>query len=191
MSSPTTPFTKNFGLSEQAFAELLQALRQGDEQLFEQVFVSYFEPCMAFLKLKYKAGHSNAYDATMWSLLHFRQLLVDGKVAYGNLEAYFLRMAISRYLKEQGANKEIPTEFLPELTNATEESMADAETLDILAKAWNKLGELCQKLLKGFYYDKTDLKTLTILLSDSSESNTRKRKERCIKELRKHFFELE
>lgn len=191
MSSTPDTFNKNFGLTEQAFNNLLEALRKGNEQLFEQVFLTHFERCMSFLKMKYGAEHADAYDTVMWSLLRFRQILVDGKVVYGNLEAYFLRIAVTRYLKDLNAGKEITTEHIPEMALLSDEEAADEETLDMLAKAWSKLGELCQKLLKGFYYDSTDLKSMTVLLGDSSEANTRKRKERCIKELRKYFFELE
>lgn len=191
MSTTPDSSNKNFGLPEPTFNSLQEALRKGDQQLFEQVFLTHFERCTSFLKSKYGADHANAYDAVMWSLLRFRQLLADGKVKYGNLEAYFLRIAVTRYLKDQNAGKEISAEYLPEFVGLTDDEAADEETLTVLAKAWSKMGELCQKLLKGFYYDGTDLKTMTVLLGDSSEANTRKRKERCIKELRKHFFELE
>ncbi len=80
------------------------------------------------------------------------------------------------------------TRWFPDIR---EEAPPDEESLTHLATAWKKLGDLCRQLLQGFYYDKVDLKTLTVMLADSSEANTRKRKERCIKELRKHFFELE
>lgn len=190
MTSTPDPTHHNFGLTEQEFSRLQETLRLGDEQLFEQVFLAHFERCLSFLQSKYKAEYANAYDTTMWSMLRFRQMLAEGKLNYGNLEAYLLRIAVTKYLKDQHSNKEIAMEQLPEL-QLHQEDVADEETLALLAHAWAKLGALCQQLLKGVYYDGTDLKTMTVILGDSSEANTRKRKERCIKELRKYFLALE
>lgn len=191
MSAVPTPSNKNFGLSEETFRQLQEAMKQGDQRLFEQIFLSHFERCRSLLVIKYGARQSDAYDVVMWSLVQFRHLLSEGKVAYGNLEAYFMRIAVSKYLRDQNSEKEIPTEALPEELELPKTQLEDEETLVILAKAWSHLGDLCRKLLKGFYYDKLDLKAITVLIGDSSEANTRQRKVRCIKELRRIFFELE
>ena len=123
----------------------------------------------------------------MWAMLRMRQLLLEDKVAYNNLESYVIRMAVNHYLKIQERNREYATETIPENPSMNEE-LLDTETLDILDRAWQKLGDKCQELLKGFYYDKTELKKLTALMGDSSEANTRKKKERCLLELRAQFF---
>lgn len=193
MSSTPDSVHHNFGLTEREFIELQEKIRQGDEQLFERVFLTHFEYCMNYLKSRYKAGHAYAYDTVMWSMLRFRLKLLEGKLEYGNLQAYLLRIAIAQYQKDQGNSKEVFIEIFPEMpvSYEAEADPADEETLAQLARAWDKLGDLCRQLLQGFYYDKIDLRTLTAQLADSSEANTRKRKERCIKELRKHFFELE
>ena len=182
---------KNFGLSEAEFKQLQEALQQGDQRLFEQIFLSHFERCRSLLTIKYSAPPGDTYDVVMWSLIQFRHLLVEGKVAYGNLEAYFMRIAVSKYLREQNSGKEIPTATLPEELDLPTPYLEDEETLAVLAKAWSRLGDICRQLLKGFYYDKLDLRSITALIGDSSEANTRQRKVRCIKELRKIFFELE
>ncbi|MDZ4679957.1 MAG: hypothetical protein SH848_15450 [Saprospiraceae bacterium] len=191
MSARPTPVNKNFGLSEAEFKRLQDALKQGNQQLFEQIFLSHFERCRSLLVVKYGARQNDAYDVVMWSLVQFRHLLLAGKVAYGNLEAYFMRIAVSKYLRDQNSGKEIPTETLPEELDFPTHYLEDEETLAVLAKAWSKLGDICRKLLQGFYYDKLDLRSITALIGDSSEANTRQRKVRCIKELRKLFFELE
>ena len=142
---------------------------------------------MNVLIRKYKTSQEDAYDSVMWAMLRMRQLLLEDKVAYNNLESYVIRMAVNHYLKIQERNREYATETIPENPSMNEE-LLDTETLDILDRAWQKLGDKCQELLKGFYYDKTELKKLTALMGDSSEANTRKKKERCLLELRAQFF---
>jgi len=179
---------RNFGLTPEQYGELVAQLRDGRETLFETIFLSHFGACMGILKKKYGAPHEEAYDAVMWALMRMRQLLLDGKVDYGNLESYVIRMAVNHYLKKRSRNREISTDIFPE-NIFDDEPEFDQEMLGLLGKAWAKLGENCQLLLKGFYYDKIELKQLTQMLNDTSEANTRKKKERCLSGLRKLFFE--
>lgn len=182
-----TKDNRNFGLSQEEFDALAEKLTCGDEALFETIFLNHFDTCMSRLR-SYTVTREQAYDSVMWAMLRMRQMLLEQKVAYGNLESYVVRMAVNHYLKKQTRSKEIPMEVLPEVATETE-PIFDEDMLGILEKAWAQMGEKCQLLLKGFYYDKIELKHLTVLLDDSSEANTRKRKERCINGLRKLFFE--
>lgn len=179
---------RNFGLTEEQFNRLTENLGQGDETLFETIFLRQFGACMNILKNKYQSPHEDAYDSVMWAMLRMRELLLGRKLEYGNLESYLIRIATNHYLKKQTRIREIPTEHFPDILTV-EEPLFDEEMLEILGKAWAKLGEKCQLLLKGFYYDKVELKHLTTILGDSSDANTRKRKERCLNGLRKLFFE--
>lgn len=179
--------SKNFGLTEEKFKILLEQLHSGNETLFEQVFLTHFGKCMALLKRKYGAAHEEAYDCCMWAMLRFRQILLDRQLEFGNLEAFFTRIAVTHLLKEKEKNAKVS--FTDEVINDhPEDDELDPEMLPMLEKAWTKLCENCQTLLKGFYYDKIELKQLTIILQDSSEANTRKRKERCLRDLRVSFF---
>jgi RNA polymerase sigma factor (sigma-70 family) len=178
---------RNFGLTEEQFGDLLGRLRQGDESLFTTLFQQHFKGCMGILTRKYRAPHEEAYDCVMWAMMRMRQVLIEDKVGYGNLESYMIRMAVNHYLKKQERNKEVSTESMPEPVS-DHSDMVDTESIELLDRAWGKMGEKCQELLKGFYYDKIELKKLTALLGDTSESNTRKRKERCLQELRMQFF---
>ncbi|MBL7825040.1 MAG: hypothetical protein JNJ57_00300 [Saprospiraceae bacterium] len=183
----TSSEQRNFGLTPEAFEHLAQQLRNGNELLFEKLFLSKFKSCMGILIKKYRASHEDAYDSMMWAMLQMRRLLIENKVVYGNLEAYLVRIAVNEYLKKLERSREVSTEHFPE-GNWEPDFLSEPETLGILDKAWEKLGAMCQTLLKGFYYDKIELKKLTQILEDSSEANTRKKKERCLIELRKQFF---
>ncbi|MCB0640208.1 MAG: sigma-70 family RNA polymerase sigma factor [Phaeodactylibacter sp.] len=180
--------SKNLELTEPEFVELIDKLKRGDEQLFEKIFLGFFEKNLKLLKAKYQAEHENAYDCVMWAMLRMRQMLLEDKISYGNLDNYFSRIAVTRYVKQQSRKREFAVEELPEL-GIGEDHFIDDATLIRLNKAWDRLDEPCQKLLKGFYYDKIELKELSVLLDDTSAANTRKRKERCLKKLREFFFE--
>lgn len=175
-------------MTEAQFELLTEKLRQGDETLFEKLFLKQFKPGMSILTSKYQAPHEEAYDCVMWAMLRMRQMLLENKVAYGNLESYLIRIAVNKYLKNLERTKEIPSDILPETMQPLDQPDLE-ESLQLLDKAWGSMGDKCRAILKGFYYDKIELKQLTVLMEDTSEANTRKRKERCLKELRNLFFQ--
>lgn len=175
---------KNFGLTEIQFNKMVRLLKQGDESLFRHVFLSHFDSCMAYLKNKCSATHEDAYDASMDTLVEFHKRLLADKVSYGNLRFLFTRMAVQIYwkwIKKENLNKDLEGfdlgEELPQL---------DAETLMILNKAWEKLGDNCREILQAFYYESTNLKELAEKM-EKSHAALRKQKERCVTVLRSNF----
>lgn len=176
---------KNFGLSEASFNELLVALQQGDNTLYERTFLTHFKDCIAYLKHRYQASHQDAYDTTMDTMLEFCYRLKEGKIKYGNLRFLFTQMASQIYLKwvkKQQAMDPIEGIHLP---NEKPEDYDD-EVYRKLDKAWDQLCADCQQLLKGFYYGKMSLREMA-KESGKSDVALRKRKQRCVDKLRVHF----
>ncbi len=173
----------NFGLSKEEFNQLVGQLQQGNERLFEQIFLSHFELCMNYIQNQCNASYDDAYEAVMDTLVQFRKRIIQGKVHYGNMRYLFTLMAKQNYLKlEQSLNKEV--------MSADDETAFDEETLGLLDKAWEQLCNNCQQVLRGYYYDGFTLKQLTQRLNHTSNAATRKQKERCLKKLRNTFFTL-
>ncbi|MEM9848675.1 MAG: sigma-70 family RNA polymerase sigma factor [Bacteroidota bacterium] len=179
---------KNFGLTKAQFDTLLSALQDGDEQLFEQVFLSHFDSCMQYLMRNYKASHSDAYDVTMDTLLVFHKRMKAGKIAYGNLRFLFTQMAgqhYRRWMKKVPVAKEAEDLLgvdLPELS-------LEQTDLQIFDEAWEDLGDHCKTLLKAFYYDNVSLNTVALQL-DKKPAAIRKQKQRCVEKLRVLFHKI-
>ena len=179
---------KNFGLSEDSFNEMLVLLKNGDEQIFETIFLSHFESCLSYIKFNYKASHEDAYDASMEAMLTFCRNLKEGKVVYGNLQFLFTQMAGQIYLK--WIKKESRKEEMGDYDTPEEEDvMFDKGSLHLLGKAWIKLGEGCQDLLKDFYHNENTLKEIADKIGKTSAS-LRKQKQRCVEKLRVYFTEI-
>jgi RNA polymerase sigma factor (sigma-70 family) len=179
---------KNFNLSASDFEALLDAMCEGNELLFEKAFLSHFEYCMNILKKKYSASHEDAYDITMWGMLEFRKLLIARRISYGNLQTYLIRMISNRYLyiKKRPMHASLEDWMDNKVREVPPET--DEDDLHLLGQAWQRLCDDCRTLLQLYYYDKLQLKEISKLTNDSSEANTRKRKERCVKKLRDIFF---
>jgi len=176
---------KNFGLDEEEFLLLIEKLKQGDEKMFETIFLKHFEDCIKYLEINFGADYTDAYDSTMDTLLEFRRLILLDKVNYGNLRYLYTKMASQKLLKGKKKMERIDLkETMPEIKST--EAVFDELDLEILDKAWNKMGTDCKLLLKQFYYQKIQLSEIA-LNQDKTAGAIRKQKERCVNLLRNNF----
>ncbi|WP_298511659.1 hypothetical protein [uncultured Kordia sp.] len=178
---------QNFGLSEADFEEMLQKMKEGDDGLFEKIFLAQFEETISYLMYRYKVNQSSAYDATMEALLKFRKRLLEGKIAYFNMRFLFTQIAgqfLIASLKEN--NKSVEITVNDDVGEEEEEKIDDA-ILDYLDIAWKQLGEQCSKLLENYYYKKIALKEIAKKLGKSDVA-LRKQKQRCLEALRSFFL---
>ena len=100
---------KNLHLTQQQFKLLLRRLKKGDEFLFEKIFIHLFERNVNLIKRKYQAQHEDAYDCVMWATMKMREMLLEDKIKYGNINSYFTRIALTRFLKTQSRKREVST----------------------------------------------------------------------------------
>mgnify|MGYP000249883840 CR=1 FL=1 len=181
-----TDEAKNFGLSPEDFQTLLQELRAGKDELYQQVFLNHFGDCMNYLKRQYKATHEDAYDASMDTLLIFCDRLKKGRIQYGNLRFLFTQMAGQVYLKLKKKNSRYAS--FPNSLDLSDEETASIpqEAFEAFDVAWPELGTECRKLLKAFFYDRVKLKDVA-LQQGKSEAALRKQKQRCMQKLQAIF----
>ncbi len=181
-----TTATKNFGLNEVDFLRMVTALQQGDEELFERIFLAHFQDCQRFLQHKDQALPADAYDATMEALLEIRTGLIKGKIQYGNLRYLFTRIARQRYYrrhKPQSVEVSMPEDFdRPEVLPAIPET-----EYHLLSKCWDELDAESRALLKSVYYDRETLKDIAGRM-DKSPAAMRKKKQRCLQKLKDLFL---
>ena len=180
---------KNFGLSAEEFAELLEELQQGNNRLYEQIFLLHFEECRYYLCFYKDATPEEAYDIVMEVMLRFNYLLVAGKVKYGNLRYLFTLMAHQDFARSRkGTNRY--KELKPELLELPDEKIGfSQQEYDILYRAFRSLGRNCRDLLEAFYFTRRNLKQIA---EDEGRTATavRKQKSRCVAKLRKQFDHL-
>ena len=172
--------SKNFGLSEKGFSEMCSALRQGNEELFEQVFLHHFKDCIHYLMNNYNLNHEDAYDASMDTLIQFRKKLIDGKIRYGNVRFLFTKMASQVYIKSKNKLKRVDGLTYDAESNINEEELV------VLEKAIEDLGEECQDLLKLNFYEKMTIAEIATL-KDRNAATLRKTKQRCLFKLKNLF----
>lgn len=178
--------SKNFGLTESQFYFLVKKLQSGDQELFKETFLLHFDDCTKYLINKYRSNYDDAYDITMDTLIMFHTRLVKGKVKYGNIRFLFTQMASQHF---QRKIKQIRNVDPMDIELPVAEEAIDEESVLILNKAWELLGENCQDLLKKVFYGQMKLKDIAIEEQKSSVA-IRKQKERCVSKLKNLFLKI-
>lgn len=187
MIHTSTAMSKNFGLTEATFNDLVSELEQGRETLYEQVFLTHFEDCVRYLMSTYKASAEDAYDASMDAMVEFCKRLKTRQISYGNLRFLFTRMAGQIYLKWIKRQKRQTALDDMDIQEAPLE--IDDETYVFLSKAWDGLLDDCRNLLEAFYYTGDTLENLAQAMSRSSVA-VRKQKQRCVEKLRSLYLQF-
>ncbi|WP_169435068.1 RNA polymerase sigma factor [Neolewinella persica] len=173
---------KNFNLSEIEFNELRDKLVNGDQHLFEHIFLQHFQKCMDYVIREDKAEDDVAYDATMDAFLSFRMKLVQGKVNYGNLRFLLTRMARQHYYKRAKKENTLDLDLIQHQV-ADEDFTNNADVMELLQRGWSTLGEKCKHLLHSFYYLGQPLKSIAARTNRKPDA-LRKQKQRCVDQLR-------
>ncbi|MEO0731799.1 MAG: hypothetical protein AAFZ52_03120 [Bacteroidota bacterium] len=176
---------KNFDLEPADFHTLVADLREGDHRLFERVFLHHFADCCGYLHHADGATEDEATNVVMDTLLRFRELLVAGKLHYGNLRFLFTRMARQELTRRRRHLHRV--EMALEGHHRWQEHTFTEEEYAALKRAFRLLGVSCRQLLIKFYYQNRSLNAIAAE-ENRQAAAVRKQKSRCVTRLRKFFY---
>ncbi len=173
---------QNFNLTELDFKNMVAKLMQGDESMFEQIFLFHFEDCIHYLKKHHKAATEIAYDIAMEALLQFRHKLLTYKITYGNLLYLYTKIASQLYVTSLAKENKVRASIsaFVEIEDDVEEKLL------VIKNAWAILTEEDKKLLEDYYYKDIPLAQIAEV-ENKSIAALRKQKQRAIKRLRDLF----
>ena len=192
-------------MTDAQFQELVEALKKGDEQLLDKLFMDHYEYAVAYLVKEFPSGNyqcseDDAKDVFMDGLLKLRTALLKGQVENKNLRAYLLTICRNIWLKRKNKEKgaisldvEKVEYYLGKkegfygdhynpLVREEEEMELKAEEqqkVEAFTQAWAKLGEKCSRLLKAFYLDGARLKDLVEPFGYSSYDTIKSMRRKC------------
>lgn len=147
-------------MTEQEFL----SLQQGNETLLDKVFKENYQKVMEILCYRYKVNKADAEDIYMETILRFRDKIFEGKVEYGNIQAYLSKTATHLFFNRQRDQSSRMKKMENYLVTQKQEMVVEGDTLQqaeedaeiagvqknkINAMRWamQKLDETCRKLL--------------------------------------------
>jgi len=169
--------------------ELVAKLKQGNTDSVRLVYDNYKAEGMSFLA---KLGYSglDVEDVFQEAVISLMTNVKTGKFrSDSKVKTYFMSiLKFKAYGSSRAKNKlkltSIEDQDFAELDN--DKSNYDDSQILKIRKALAIADEKCRALLKGYYFDNEDLKTLSEKLN-LSYSFVRQKKIRCLKSLRKVY----
>lgn len=133
-----------------------ELLCSGNEEVLDQVYLTYYSKVTGILIFKYHCDKSLAEDFFIEALLKFREQALAQKIRYQNLLGYISRIAINLFINHQKQQqKELETRkvFFDQHDSKTElvlsnglEEEKNAKSL-AMEEAFQELGNPCRSLL--------------------------------------------
>ncbi len=189
---------QNMGLTKGIFDDLVQELQQGNQALFEKIYLNHFKKCTSYLRSRCGANEEQAHTCTMDALIDIRKDLIQGKINYGNLAFYITRRARMKLfkLKNKKSNSMKMVSIDALMTKGKNQTYKIFEIRDLIGKTFSKMCEDCKKLLErkygdGFNYAEIvqfDFPTVKGSELKTKANTLAKKAERCRKEF-KHIIE--
>jgi RNA polymerase sigma factor (sigma-70 family) len=178
---------KNWGLTEQAFQQLIGDLDRGDEKHFHSIFSKNFVKYRNYIKSDMNISYDDASDSVTEAFVKMHRFIIERRVEYGNLEAYTLKIARNEYLMLLRKKKHLPESDVDFDRLDIADDEYDDSTMEHFNKAFQHLGEDCKDLLKLHYYEKASHREIGQTLK-ISEDASKTRTKVCRQKLREIFL---
>jgi len=184
----TSTTKRNFGLTEEVFLQYASKTKEGDESLFLHISNVHFEPCISYLKIKFKVNEDDAYDICLDTMLKFREKILKDKLKYGNLSYLYTRMASNVFLDRVKMSNKVEQAIDFFQTDDESYKLNEDQFIEILDESINKLDPENKELLDRIYFEDVEIHEISKKMNISYPA-FRKRKQRMLEKLKSIFSE--
>ncbi|WP_461532897.1 RNA polymerase sigma factor [Sinomicrobium sp.] len=174
--------------------DILQALKQGDDSAFRQVYEANRDKFLNFSK-RYQLTEEDAVDIYQDAYIVFYNNIVEGKIKQFTSSISTYLFSIGKHLiydrmRKNKLESEANFDFAVVKDEESLASPLDFEDVSLteeqllVQKHFGSLGKKCQELLTLFYYRGYTIKDILDLGDYNSENVVKSQKSRCMKNLR-------
>jgi RNA polymerase sigma factor (sigma-70 family) len=168
--------------------KLIKHIKSGDKTALEAVYTRFRKEFLLYTT-RFPVSDEDALDIYQDAVVVLYENIISGKLntLSSSLKTYLF--SIGKYqlynrLKLKIATEDIANfEFILKEEKQEEFLMAE-ENIAKLQRAYNELGEQCQKVLKLFYHDNLTLEDIMVNLNYNSKDVVKSQKSRCLKQLK-------
>lgn len=168
--------------------QLIDLLKQGDERTISSIYNDNRNGFVLFAS-RYEVSKEDIIDIYQDAVIvlceNAKKGLLDNLQSSLNTYLYSIgKYMIFHKLKKEG-EKSIQKEPIPDAIDWDfyEEEQDNVE-VQLLQRAWSKLGEQCKKVLHLFYYEEKKLDEIMETLAYTNKDVLKSQKSRCLKQLK-------
>ena len=174
-------------------AELLQSLQSGDEKALKLVYRQHYQTIMNMV-LNNGGSLQEAKDVYQEALIIFYEKLKDDDFELNCSIKTFIYSVSRRLWLKQLQRK---SKYTDDLSDADEFIQIESEDMEqkedqyhAMQVALEGLGEPCRSILKDFYINNQSMDDITEKFGYTNADNAKNQKYKCLKRLKKTFFEV-
>mgnify|MGYP000846828282 FL=1 len=167
--------------------ELIEKIKNNDPKALHEFYNNNKTGFLLFFN-RYNLNADDALDIYQDAIIALVENIKKGKIdsLQSSLTTYLF--GIGKFMVFQKFKKEkrtIPTEDFKNLEYEEEEVEEEISIqIQLLQKAFDKIGEQCKKVLQLFYYEEKKLDEIQIELGYSNKDVLKSQKSRCLKQLK-------
>lgn len=169
--------------------DILTEIKSGNERVFSELYEELREPFFLFAK-KYAVEEEHIVEIYQEAMVLFYENVVFGKIKQldSAVKTYIFSIGKHKIYEHLRAKKKlfVVDDFIAE--EPTEEYILEESFLEekyqLMQKAFQKLGDRCQKILELFYYQNKSIKEIVEAENYENENTVKANKSRCLKKLR-------
>ncbi|MBC6490510.1 RNA polymerase sigma factor [Flavihumibacter stibioxidans] len=169
---------------------LLAALKKADiNQPVRQLYNDYFDLLSTFLRTK-GASQDDAADLFQETILVFIDMVKSDRYkGEGSIKNYLFGIAKNLWLeeirsRERRTKRQKVYSYSEPVREDLEQGLFHRELQAVWMKLFNAIGDICKKILVGFYYEKLSMRELLDSSGFASEQALRNKKSKCMKSLK-------
>lgn len=168
--------------------QLVDSLKRGDEKTIGSIYNDNRNGFILFAS-RYEISKEDIIDIYQDAVIvlceNAKKGLLDN--LQSNISTYLYSIGkymIFHKLKKDGKNSIKEEAILDNLDWDFYEEEQENIQVQLLQKAWNKLGEQCKKVLQLFYYEEKKLDEIMEILAYTNKDVLKSQKSRCLKQLK-------
>ncbi len=172
--------------------ELIQGILQNNEEVLKLLYIEVYPKVRGYI-FQNNGNEAQAQDIFQEAFIAcWKNIKADKLSENGNVEAYLYTIAKNKwvdYLRSNQYKKTISNDEVIKLQSNLEDDNTEIKEKEretnssAMQAAFKKLGNECRMVLKGFYYERKSMQTLSKELNIGTAS-VRNKKYRCMERLR-------
>jgi RNA polymerase sigma-70 factor (ECF subfamily) len=174
---------------------VLDSIRNGEKAQLENLYKAHKQEFVNWVSGKYSCSNDEAKDAFQFAIITLYENLRSNRITHldSSIKTYLFAVGKHKILEQQKSSIRFSRkldEEIPEIEDINKwDNDLYEESLQLVEKCLDKLGEPCKSLLQLYYYHGLSMEEITERMQYKNRLTSKNLKYKCINRLRKMFYE--
>jgi RNA polymerase sigma factor (sigma-70 family) len=172
--------------------KVIERIKAGNDEDLKEIYSKYRKEFLAWVTRSYNCSEDDGKDIYQATVIAFFEGIVSGKLREltSSVKTYLFAIGKNKLQEfKRSAKKENITEVMDDNEYFYTPGYSDSqeESLQLVEKALDELGDPCRTILHLYYYQKLSLTLITEKLNYKNTDTSKNLKYKCLRRLRKIY----